>query len=259
MQINSNETTDTPYDSGAIKSENGSALFTSNGNILNYKESKLLDLTADAGSGNSIDTFYAARYSVNGMNVYLLTVFFTQGDTQVPPPYTPFKFYAFTDQGDGALHPVKSWPSDQVFSAVYPFGTKGFYLCSSGRSAGCARWNNNRGWICMVQADLSETTLNGRWKDWNSLSAVGMDQAGDLYLLNTLFSDFDNFAPGTIGAVNPVNDGYYRLDPNGNLTKIYPFVQADQTYVTSSGGIYIDTSWMDGTLHLQTGTRIVPN
>jgi hypothetical protein len=256
-QIASKETSDTPYDSGAIKGEDVSALFGSSGSILNYQGSKLLDLSADAGVGNSIDTLYAAKHSLNDREVYLLQVYFTQGDTSVPAPYTPCKFYAFIDKGDGILHPVKDWPTDQRLSAVYPFGANGVYLSSDSRIQGCARYSNSRGWISIVNDDLTETVLNDRWKDWNSLKAVGMDRTGNLYLLNTSFTDCDKF--GVIGTVNPVNDGYYRLDLNGNTTKIYPYVQADQTYVTPSGEIYIDISGTNETLHLQTGTRIIPN
>ena len=251
-QIASKETSDIPYESGAIKGEDVSALFGSSESILNYQKGKLLDLSADAGKGNTIDTLYATKHSMNGMEVYLLQVCFTQGNTSIPAPYTPSKYYAFLDKGDGVMHPVKSWPSDQRLSAVYPFGTKGFYLCSDSRIQGCARYNNGRGWITIVNDDLTEKSLNGRWKDWNSLKAVGMDRTGNLYLLNTSFTNYDKFDPAP-GVVNPVIDGYYRLDSNGTLMKVYPFVQGDQVYVTPSGEIYIDIGWMTGTLHLQAG------
>jgi hypothetical protein len=32
------------------------------------------------------------------------------------------------DNGDGDLHRVESWPTDQILSAVYPLGTDGIYF-----------------------------------------------------------------------------------------------------------------------------------
>ncbi|MEA1962155.1 MAG: hypothetical protein U9N81_12960 [Bacillota bacterium] len=257
-QTASEETADTPYNSGAVSGENVDDLFCGNSSILCFKDSPLLDLTEDAGTGNAIDRVYATKHSINGMTVYMTFVLFTQDNRSIPAPYTPRKYYAFIDKGDGVLHQVDSWPTDQILSAVYPCGTDGVYLCSTGRIFGSTRYNNGRGWICIVNADFSVTTLNGRWEDWNSLDAVGMDDAGNLYLLNTWFPDYD-LANRTQGTVSPINDGYFRLSLDGKLTKIYPFVKADQIFVTPSGEIYIDADWIDPILHLQTGTWIKPD
>lgn len=259
-EIPSAETADTPYLSGALREEDTSESFSGNGAVLCYRGNTLLDLSEDAGKGNSIDTVYAAKYSANGLTVYRTTVYFTQGDVSVPAPYTPCAYYAWIDKGDGALRRVESWPEDQVLSSVYPFGTNGVYLCSNSRISGSHRLHNGRSWVCSVDTNLSETTLNGRWKDWNSLNAIGMDETGNLYLLNTSFSDdkvvFDDLIHGD---VNPVRDGYYRLGTDGTLTKIYPYVRADEIFVTPSGEIYIDMMRMNVFMHLQTGTRITLN
>lgn len=254
-EIASEETADTPYRSGAVSGEDAGELFTGNGSTLCFRGKTLIDLSEDTGEGNAIDTVYAAKHTVNGLTAYLIRVSFTQGDTRIPAPYTPNKYYAWTDNGDGVLHRVESWPADQILTAVYPFGTDGIYLCSGGRIFGSSRYNNGRGWICAVGSNLSETALNDRWEDWNSLDAIGMDDAGNLYLLNTWFSDYDVFNRGQ-GTVSPVRDGYYRLGTDGTLTKLYPFVRADEMFVTPSGEIYINAARMNVFLHLQTGTRI---
>jgi len=241
-KIASVETSDTTYLSGSIRGEDASELFSRNGSVLCFRGNTLLDLSVDTGEDNAIDTVYATKYLVNGLNMYLTKVCFTQGDTCIPAPYTPTKYYAWTDNGDGVLRRVKSWPVDQILTAVYPFGTKGVYLCSSCRISGSSRYNNGRGWICILGSDLSETALNGRWKDWNSLDAIGMDDAGNLYLLNTLFSDYDVFNRGR-GTVSAIRDGYYRLDTDGTLSKIYPFVRADEIFVTPVNGKIKCTVW----------------
>jgi hypothetical protein len=256
-EIPSAETGDAIYLSGAVRDEDASELFSGSGAVLYFRGETLLDLSEDAGESNAIDILFATKYSVNGLTVYLTVVDFTQGDFSVPAPYTPVKYYAWIDNGGEALRRVTSWPEDQVFSAVYPFGTNGVYLCSSIQIFGSQRLNNGRGWICAIDADLSETTLNGRWEDWNSLKAIGMDDAGNLYLLNTWFPDYDRVAESGQGQVSPVRDGYFRLDTDGTLTKIYPFVRPDETLVTPSGEIYIGVHGINNmVLHLQSGAKI---
>lgn len=89
VKTKSKETKDRPYNSGAVKNENVDELFSSTGKVLFFKDSKLLDLTEDAGNGNSIDKIYARKYTINGMDVYATTVMFTQGSQSIPAPYTP--------------------------------------------------------------------------------------------------------------------------------------------------------------------------
>lgn len=256
-EVSSAETADTPYRSGAVKEEDVSDLFSANGSVLCFRGNALQDVTQDAPeAGMTIDTVYAAKYTVNGLNIYRTMVYLKKGEP-IPAPYTPCVYYAFIDYGDGVLQRVKSWPVDQVLTAVYPSGASGVYLCSSTRIGGSHRTSNGRSWICTVGGDGTETTLNGRWPNWNSLRAIGMDDAGNLYLLNTLFADrevhFDIFNSGN---VDPVRDGYYRLAPDGTLAKVYPFIQADELFVTPAGEIYIRPTRMNEIWHLQTGARI---
>lgn len=255
MKIESKETEDIPYDSGSVKGEEVSELFTSDNSTLSFKGDMLLDLSKDAGSGNSIDNVYATKHNINGMKVYLTSVFFTQGSISIPAPYTPSKNYVFIDKGDNVLHHLDSWPTDQTLSDIYPYGKDGIYLSSKGRIFGSARHNNGRGLVCLVKSDLSVTTLNDKWEDWNSLDAIGTDDAGNLYLLNTWFPDFESISAGS-GIVSPIRDGYFRLDLNGQLTKIYPFVHGEATFVTPSGQVYLDTNWGNAILHLQSNTKI---
>lgn len=256
MKIQSKETKDTPYNSGAVKGEKVDELFTSEGSALYFKDSNLIDLSKDAGIDNSIDKIYATKHTVNGMDVYLTSVMFTQGSVSIPPPYTPSKYYVFIDNGDSVLHYLDSWPTDQIPSDVYSYGKDGIYLSSNGRIFGSSRYNNGRSLVCIVGPDFTATTLNEQWENWNSIDAIGTDDEGNLYLLNTWFPNFDNISAGP-GTVSTVNDGYFRLDLKGKLTKIYPFVHGDLAFVTPSGQIYVDINWNDGILHLQNNTRII--
>lgn len=256
VEIKSKETKDAPYQSGAVKGEDVGELFTSKNGILLYKGSTLLDLSTDAGIGNSIDKVYASKHTVNGMKIYLTSVLFTQDGISIPAPYTPIKYYVFIDNGDNTLQHLNSWPTEQILSDIYPYGKDGIYLSSKGQVFGSGRYNNGRGMVSIVNSNLSVTTLNDRWEDWNSVDAIGTDDVGNLYLLNTWFPNFDSIDAGS-GLVSPINDGYFRLDLKGKLTKIKPFIYGSASFVTPSGQIYINTGWNDDILHLQSNTRIM--
>jgi hypothetical protein len=259
-EIASGKTGDVPYLSGAAKGEDAAGLFAGKGAVLHFRESALLDLSKDAGAGNAIDKVFATKHAVGGLAVYLTAVYFTQGAESVPPPYTPVKYYAWIEKGGNPPRQVASWPVDQSFAAVYPFGADGVYLTSQGRVFGSSRQSNSRGWVCAVNASLSETTFNGRWEDWNSLRAIGMDDVGNLYLRNTWFPDYDKateqiYNEGGV-QISPIRDGYYRLDTSGNLTKIYPYVGAESMIVSPTGGIYVEVTGTETILHLQSGKKI---
>lgn len=92
-KIISKETKEIPYNSGAVSGEDVDNLFSSNESTLSFKDKVLLDLSEDAGVGNFIDQVYATKHTINDMDIYLTSVLFTQGDTRIPPPYTPVKYY----------------------------------------------------------------------------------------------------------------------------------------------------------------------
>jgi hypothetical protein len=259
-EIPSAETGDAPYLSGAVRGEDADGLFSGEGAILRFRGDALLDLSEALEAleaGSVVDRVLATRHVVNGLTVYLTTVEFRNGSNSIPAPYTPVRYYAWISRGGETPRRVASWPERQVLSAVYPFGSGGVYLCSRIQVFGNSRLNNGRGWVCAVGADLSETALNGRWEDWNSLSAVGMDGTGNLYLLNTWFPEHDKAGEFGQGRVSPVRDGYFRLDTEGRLTKVYPFVRPDTVLVTPSGEIYINVAnKMNMILHLPSGARI---
>lgn len=255
MEIQSKETADKPYNSGASESEEVNELFTSEASILFFKESKLLDLSKDAGAGNSIDSIYGRKYSVNGMNIYGANVTFTQGSQSIPAPYTPSKYYVFIEKDDNSLNQLDSWPKDQVVSDVYSYGKEGAYISSKARSFGSGRHSNGRGVVFIINSDLSVRNLGEEWEDWNSVHALGTDEKGNLYLRNTWFPNFDNIGAGS-GTISTINDGYFKLDLNGKLKKIYPFIHGKGEVVTPSGKVYVDLNWKNSILDLESGREI---
>jgi|GEM_PF-825621 len=252
VPVPSKITSDEPYNNGRISGEEVSEQFEGVAYTLSYNGNPLMDLKDEAGEANVIDTINATRYTVNGMTVYALSVYFTQNGVSVPPPYTPCQYYVFVDNGNGVMEYVKDWPSNQVPSQVFPYKTEGIYLCSNNRIFQSARYGNARGFVSIIRSDMTVSVLNERFTDWNSLEALGMDDLGNLYLKNTWFPDAD--VPNTAGKISPINDGFFTMDTADELTKIYPFVTSNKVIVTPEGAVYIDAGWKEGILHLQTGT-----
>ncbi len=267
-KIDSEEVSDASYNSGRIKKENVSDLFTKEGTKVLYNGNLLYDLASDAGEKNTVEVISADRYQVNAFNVYLLTVYTTQEGQQVPAPYTPHYQYVFVDKGDGKLVRIDEWRIKTDFSAVYDNGKGGFYLTSYLTPYGTSRYMPERARVYNIDKNLNVDVLNDKWKDWRSTEAIGSDKDHNLYLINTWYakSNPDDNYTEDINLISPINDGYFKLSPDGELTKIYPYVEFggatfDMCVVTPNGQVYLDADYdfdERGILHLQTAKWIKP-
>jgi hypothetical protein len=256
-KIDSKDTLDRPYNSGAISSVRIDEEFTGEGTMLSYEDKDLLDLSEMVNKNETISHLYTDQYSVNNKQIYKMEVFFDVDGKEIPPPYTPRKTFVFIDNGNEVLEQI-DWPINQFFSNVYPYGKTGVYLCSNGKYFTSSRYNNGCGLVQLINEDMSSETLNNRYEDWNSMVALGMDDAGNLYLRNTWFPEND-FAFQYSGRVSPVNDGFFKLDLEGKLKKIYPFIEAETVTITPTGDVYFDANWKETIIHLQTGKVIKLN
>ena len=252
-RIDSKDTLDTPYNSGAVTPVRIDE-FTGEGTVLSYEDKDLLDLSETVDENETIRDLYTDQYSVNNKKIYKIEVLFDVDGREIPPPYTPRKTFVFVDNGNEELKQI-DWPENQIFSNVFPYGNTGVYLCSNGKYFTSSRYNNGCGLVQLIRDDMSLETLNNWYEDWNSMVALGMDDEGKLYLRNTWFPDND-FAFQYNGTVSPVNDGFFTLDLEGKLEKIYPFIEAETVTVTPTGNVYFDVNWNETIIHLQTGKII---
>lgn len=244
------------YTSGSVRSEGVEELFNVQNNLVYYHGSNQPLLSYKELNEHSVSRVNAYKFSVNGMDIYDISVYFCSDDgSEIPPPYTPFESFVFIDDGNGVLQKINSWPTSHSISAVYPFKGDGVYLCSRGRHFGSARLNNGRGWVTKIKSDLTEINLNKQWKDWNSIYAFGMDRLGNLYLKNTWFPSYD-FPNQFNGRVSLVNDGFFILNPEGELSKMYPFIESTNEIVTPDGKIYLDARWINSIICLPTGEKV---
>lgn len=249
--IESAEVADKPYGLGSVQSDSVTSQFLIKDNQLYNGNEPVLDLTESLQESRTIDSFRIDKYDCNSINVYDVEISFKVDGESVPAPYTPRKSYALIGKGTEKLALIEDWPQDHSISSVYCFGKDGVYICSDSRYFDSARFNNGQGLVMMVHSDLSTSILNDQWPNWYSVTALGMDYEGNLYLKNTWFPEYT--LPNQYnGTVSLVNDGYFKLDLTGKLTKIYPFIEANHITVTPTGDMYIDASWIDAIIHLQT-------
>lgn len=256
LPIDSDEIEMEPYNSGAVTGEAIDAYIEVQGDRLLYKDKLLLDLSDTIRKDESIEYLYATNYQVNGINVLTLKVYFLKYGERIPVPFTPQSHYVLVDYGEGIYKQMLEWPTTQVPSRVFPYGEDGAYLCSDYNRYSGTRSSNGRGRLVLIESNESATVMNDLWSDWNSIRSLGMDDKGNLYLLNTWCPDEDPFIGG--GKVSPVRDGYFKLATDGEITKLFPFIQSEKTVVTPSGDIYMDIARKNSLLHLQSGTWIQP-
>ncbi len=263
-KINSKKTSDKHYNSGKIRGENVSDSFAEDGTKVMFNGKTLYDVAGDAGAKNVIDRIHAHKYEVNGLKVYLLEVYTTQEGQKVPAPYTPRYRYVFVDKGDGVMHRIDEWRTQTGFSGVYDNGKDGFYLCSYLISINTTYYSMERARVYDIDKNLKADILNDKWKDWRSTEAIGSDKDHNLYLKNTWYSkegeDPDNNLYASRNLLSPINDGYYKLSPDGTLTKIYPYVQLHEEFVSPDGDIYASSYDFEerGFFHIQKAKWIKP-
>ncbi len=265
-KIDSKDVQAKPYHSGKVPQEDVSKLFTSEQSKLLYNGKFLYDITKDAGKGNTIDASYVNKCKVNGLEIYLATVYTTQQGQQVPAPYTPKYYYVFVDKGDGKLLKMDKWSTNAICENVYDDRSGGFYLSSPRILYRNSHTEMQPACLYRISKDLKVEVLNEKWQDWKSLEVLGADKDANLYLLNTWFcqDSFDKVLNRTssldLNLVSPINDGIFKLTPSGELTKLYPFINVDvnSSFVTPTGQVYIDVFDEKGLFHVQTGKKIMP-
>ncbi len=263
-KINSKKTSDKRYNSGKAIGKNVSDFFVKDGTKVMMSGKLLYDVANDAGAKNTISKIFADKYEVNGLSVYLLNIYTTQEGKEVPAPYTPHYRYAFVDKGDGIMHRIKQWNTQTSFSGVYNNGKGGFYLCSYLIPSATTHYHMERARVYNIDKNLKVDILNDKWKDWKSTEAIGADKDHNLYLINTWYSkqneDPDHNLYASHNLLSPINDGYYKLSPDGELTKIYPYVQLHEQFVTPDGEIYASSYDFEdkGFFHIQQSKWIKP-
>ena len=227
-----------------------------NGSKLMLDDSLLLDLTNAIPVGDTPEYLNANRYQVNGMNVITMSIYFMRNGESIPAPYTPHNYYVLIDYGSGKYKLLAEWPTTQEPSNVFPSGSDGLYMSSDYNNFPGFRYSSSLGFVAKVKSNESVSILNDQWEDWNSVHALGTDTSGNLYLMNTWFPDENTYFGS--GSVSPIRDGYFKLSKEGSLSKLFPFVQANDTLVMPSGDVYLAISRKNSIFHIQSKTWINP-
>ncbi|MBQ7667860.1 MAG: hypothetical protein IJS47_00840 [Clostridia bacterium] len=178
-------------------------------------------------------------------NIISLTVYL---DDHIPAPYTPYENYVLVETKD-IVKNVVDWDKAQMLTNVYK-SSVGYYLCSNHRNLG-GKFSNSAGMIAILDKEGNLEIINKRYNDYNSLRVVGYFDDG-LYVLATYFPDKDKIM--AVGKVSAINDGYFYMSSNGEMTKIYDFIDGD-AFVTKEGSLYCIRNGVYEVVNLTTGKR----
>lgn len=191
-------------------------------------------------------SLYADKWTIGETKFYQVCVFTTD---EIPAPYTPFKQFVYQET-DGNIARVNNWDTNNYLDSVYKIG-ENYYLCSNGRHI-VGRWSNSLSTVLKISTDGKTTVINDKYKDYLSMKAIGVKD-NKLVLKATWFGE-----PSMIDSkekISAINDGYFYLDENDSLTKIYPYIEGN-TFLAPNGHLYLISSSRILIIDMTTGERI---
>lgn len=206
--------------------EDISDLFRIESGILFYKDIKI-DNFSDF---NDLDApgIRGLRRSYDGKDFLEITLY---TDTSIPAPYTPSYKYIFIEE-DGIVNKIEQWNQGDSIDNIFKVKDD-YYICSSSRHI-TGRFNSNLSTILKIGADGKVEIINDKFKDYKSLKAIGVHD-NKLYVLATWFGDTAAIGKGKVSALN---DGYFYLNENDELNKIYNFVEGE-AFLAPNGNLYL--------------------
>lgn len=232
--LNNMQSNPTRCEDGVFSIEDNSLIF--NGQVLEY----ISDIKLNNPS------MYAEKWSVGDKNFYQIRVYTTD---EIPAPYTPFEQFVYQESG-GNITKVNNWNTKNFLDSVYKIG-ENYYLCSSGRHI-VGRWNNSLSTVLKLSADGKTTVINDKYEDYLSIKAIGVND-NKLVVEATWFA-YPNIMDSN-GKVSAINDGYFYLDENDNLDKIYPYIEGN-VFLAPNGHLYLLSNSRIFIIDLTTGERI---
>lgn len=191
-------------------------------------------------------SLYADKWSIGDTNFYQICIFTTN---EIPAPYTPFEQFVYQESEDNIMK-VNGWNTKNLLRSVYKIG-ENYYLCSNGRHI-TGRWNNSLSTVLKLSADGKTTIINDKYKDFLSIRAIGVND-NKLVVEATWFADPDII--DNKGKVSAINDGYFYLDENDILNKIYPYIEGN-VFLAPNGHLYLLSDSRIFIIDMTTGERI---
>lgn len=225
------------------KTEDISDLFKIESGVLFYNNVKIDDFS-DFNYGDS-PLVNCLKWNYGSKDFLELTLY---PDTSIPAPYTPYYKYVFIEE-EGIVNKIKEWNTGDSLSDIFRIGDN-YYLCSSSRHI-TGRFNSSLSTILKVGADGKVEILNDKFKDYKSLKAIGV-HGNKLYVIATWFGDDTVIGKGKVSALN---DGYFYLNENDELSKIYNFVDGE-AFLAPNGNLYLISLDRVLIIDLSTGLRI---
>ncbi|HBB29779.1 MAG TPA: hypothetical protein DC000_11165, partial [Clostridiales bacterium] len=191
-------------------------------------------------------SLYADKWSIDDTKFNQDRIYTTN---EINTPYTPFEQFVYRESADN-ITKVDGWNTKNLLDSVYKIG-ENYYLCSNERHI-TGRWNNSLSTVLKLSADCKTTIINDKYKDFLSIRAIGVND-NKLVVEATWFADPDII--DNKGKVSAINDGYFYLDENDNLNKIYPYIEGN-VFLAPNGHLYLLSDSRIFIIDLTTGERI---
>jgi len=155
-------------------------------------------------------------------------------NTDTPALYPP-RVYSVIQVIGKEVKDIEIWNDHDALVNVYE--TKDAYYLGTDYRWIANRWSKNLATTVRLDKASKETVvLNTLWDDYKSVELLGVGE-NVVYLRNTYFGDWNGMTTGK-GQVSAVNDGYFALDEDMNLHKLYGYIEGE-TFVGTNGELFV--------------------
>ena len=225
----------TPYGGERMYNNYGTAVGEKDGlriegNYAMYGDAVLEDMTdylaADAAGENLGVSFYGNLYDLGGGYSYLSTSAVHASKFPAPHRYRRSRDYIVHD---GAASPIMVFPPEsstgdaQYKTSELINGVP--WLCLQVEPDAVPGWTNSDPWYYLYTTNPEGNLVQIGDADHGSLELIGQID-GKPVIKATWLSEFAD--------VSAVNDGYFVIDPEIGMTKIYPYVYSDASAVLNN-------------------------
>ena len=212
-------------------------------NKLYYENNEILEIS-DVDSSSGVEVF-GYKWTFDKESFLAVTLYY---NLNTPAPYTPKLYYVFKQSEK--ISNIEEWDNAKELQYVYKVND-GYYLCSNHRFLG-GRWNNNSGSVIFIDKNGVIINFNKKYTQYESLRTIGMYN-DKLYVLATWYPNSDKVTYN--GDVNLINDGFFYIDSNEELNKIYDFVYGEY-FISPKGELYCIRKNTNQIINLTTGKEI---
>lgn len=218
--------------------------------IVDISDIVALDAQSEYGSGSGYPIMvYSAKTAFNEGYYISVEVYY---QNYIPAPYTPHQYYhfiTFNSSGIRQLDFGKGFGDGERMNGAYPV-SDGIYIST----VQAQRYVGSKYTLWFVPKDGEAVNVNDKFNDFDNIRILGT--VGDTIYLKCLWRQASWPSTESPESVSLINDGYYSMEKDFSLVKIYPFIASTEEILTPTGTLYAIPGWRNGILNLTSGKLI---